>query len=106
MDALADKIAKIKASFFRGIARINLTALNFKHPLARDYYRKPSNKKIARLRNIFKLEGCLRLDDENFIKAIVDNNVLTEALRAPSLKVNTFRHRPESIGEIPRLLLL
>ncbi|OCK89149.1 uncharacterized protein K441DRAFT_585511, partial [Cenococcum geophilum 1.58] len=85
---------------------INLTALNFKHPLAHNYYRKLSNKKIARLRNIFKLEGCLQLDDENFIKAIIDNNVLAEALRAPGLKVNIFRHRPESIGEIPRLLLL
>ena len=106
MDTLANEIAKIKVSFFKGITRINLTALNFKHPLARDYYRKPSNKKIVRLRNIFKLKGYLRLDDENFIKAIINNNILTEALRAPSLKANIFRHRPESIGEIPRLLLL
>jgi hypothetical protein len=74
--------------------------------LARDYYRKPSNKKIARLRNIFKLKGCLQLDDKNFIKAIINNNILAEALRAPSLKVNTFHYGPEGIGEIPRLLLL
>ena len=47
MDALADKITKIKALFFRGVAQIDLAALNFKHPLARDYYYKPSNKKIA-----------------------------------------------------------
>ena len=32
--------------------------------------------------------------------------MLTEAFKAPSFKVNIFRHRPESIGEIPRLLLL
>ena len=106
MDALANEIAKIKALFFRGIIRINLTVLNFKHPLARNYYYKPSNKKVARLRNIFKLKGCLWLDDKNFIKAIIDNNMLTEAFRAPSFKVNIFYYRPESIGEIPRLLLL
>jgi len=47
MDALADKIAKIKALFFRGIARINLTAFNFEYPLARDHYRKLFNKKIV-----------------------------------------------------------
>ena len=83
-----------------------MAALNFKYPLARNYHRKPSNKRIAQLRNIFKLEGCLQLDDKNFIKAIVNNNVLAEAFRAPSLKVNIFRYRPEYIGEIPRLLLL
>ena len=46
------------------------------------------------------------MDDKNFIKAIVDNNVLTEALRAPNLKVNIFYYKLEGIGEIPRLLLL
>jgi len=46
------------------------------------------------------------LDDKNFIKAIINNNILTEALKAPSLKANTFYYRPESIGEIPKLLLL
>ncbi|XTI91941.1 hypothetical protein V2W45_1471624 [Cenococcum geophilum] len=83
MDALADEIAKIKALFFRGIIQINLIVLNFKHPLARNYYH-----------------------NKNFIKAIINNNMLTEALKAPSLKVNIFYHRLESIGEIPKLLLL
>jgi len=106
MDALADEIAKIKVLFFRGIIRINLTALNFKYPLARNYYYKPFNKKIIRLKNIFKLEGCLRLDNENFIKVIINNNMLIKALRAPNFKANIFYYRPESIGEIPRLLLL
>ena len=46
------------------------------------------------------------MDDENFIKAIVDNNVLIEAFRAPGFKANIFRYRLKSIGEIPRLLLL
>ena len=32
--------------------------------------------------------------------------MLIEALRAPSLKINTFRHRLKGIGEIPRLILL
>ena len=106
MDALADKIVKIKALFFRGVAQINLAALNFEYPLARDYYYKPSDKKIAQLKNIFKLKGCLWLDDKNFIKAIIDNNVLTEALRAPSFKVNIFYYGLKGIGEILRLLLL
>ena len=46
------------------------------------------------------------MDDENFIKAIVDNNMLAEAFRAPSFKVNIFYYRLKGIGEILRLLLL
>jgi hypothetical protein len=45
------------------------------------------------------------LDDENFIKAIVDDNILIEALRAPSLEVNIFYYRLKGIGEISRLIL-
>ncbi|OCL03052.1 hypothetical protein AOQ84DRAFT_420650 [Glonium stellatum] len=104
MDASADEIARVKAQFFRGIAQIDLTALNFDHPLARNYHRQPSSKKIARLKNIFTLENCLRSDEENFIDAIVDDDMLAEALQVSGLEANAFRHRPEGM-EIPRLLI-
>ena len=46
------------------------------------------------------------MDNKNFIKAIVDDNMLAKALKAPSLEVNIFHYRLKGIGEIPRLILL
>ncbi|XTI85057.1 hypothetical protein V2W45_1190209, partial [Cenococcum geophilum] len=74
--------------YFRGVAKINLRALNFGHPLARKYYCRPSKKKVIVLKNIFKRTSYNRLTKEHFIKAIIDNNALVDALRVSSIDKN------------------
>ena len=80
--------AAIKAQCFRGVTKINLKALNFKHPLACKYYYRPSKKKVIVLKNIFKRTSCNRLTEEHFIKAIVDDDTLVDALRVSSIDKN------------------
>ncbi|KAF2650673.1 hypothetical protein K491DRAFT_666825 [Lophiostoma macrostomum CBS 122681] len=75
-----EELSKIKATCFRGIARIQLTALNFDHPLVQRKHRSVSQKNVRRLRGIFEKVGCLRLQEENFINAIVDDASLDDAL--------------------------
>jgi len=58
MDTLDKDFAAIKAQCFRGVAKINLKALNFKYSLARKYYYRPSKKKVIVLKNIFKRTSC------------------------------------------------
>jgi len=86
IDMLDKDFAAIKAQYFRGVVKINLKALNFGHPLARKYYHRPSKKKVIVLKNIFKRTSCDRLTKEYFIKAIMDNNVLIDALRVSSCR--------------------
>ncbi|XTI85589.1 hypothetical protein V2W45_1196816, partial [Cenococcum geophilum] len=74
--------------YFRGVAKINLRALNFGHPLARKYHYRPSKKKVTVLKNIFKKTSYNRLTKEHFIKAIMDNNILVNALRVSSINKN------------------
>ena len=89
MDTLDKDFVAIKAQYFRGVAKINLKALNFEHPLARKYYYRPSKKKVIVLKNIFKRTSYNRLTKEHFIKAIIDNNTLIDALRVSSIDKNT-----------------
>jgi hypothetical protein len=75
-----EELSSIKASSFRGIARCPLGALNFTHPLVRRKHRKISQKNVQRLHGVFRKVGCLRLQEENFINAIVDDEALDNAL--------------------------
>jgi hypothetical protein len=89
MDTLDKDFAAIKAQYFRGVAKINLRALNFEHPLARKYYYRPSKKKVTVLKNIFKKTSYDQLTKEHFIKAIIDDNTLADTLRVSSTDENT-----------------
>jgi hypothetical protein len=88
INTLGKDFAAIKAQCFRGVAKVNLKALNFEHPLARKYYYRSSKKKVIVLKNIFKRTSCDRLTEEHFIKAIIDNNILADALRVSSIDKN------------------
>ena len=81
--------AAIKAQYFRGVAKIDLKVLNFKHYLARKYYYRLSKKKVTVLKNVFKRTSCDQLTKEHFIKVIIDNNTLVDALRVSSINKNT-----------------
>jgi len=89
IDTLDKDFIAIKAQCFRGVIKVDLKALNFEHPLARKYYRGPSKKKVIVLKKVFKRTSCDRLTKEHFIKAIVDNNALVDALRVFSINENT-----------------
>ena len=60
---------------FRGSAKINLKHLTFDDTS----YLDPKN--IDRLEKNFELEGCLRLDLEHHIPAIINDSVLRESLQ-------------------------
>ncbi len=85
-----------------GVARINLSALNFDHSL-RHNHRELSDKVVERLRKIFTTEGCLRLDDENHISAVVDSGVLATALSVAGLGMESLRRGDD--GFIPHLII-
>ena len=91
MDTLGKDFAAIKVQCFRGVVKVNLKALNFEHLLACKYYCRPSKKKVTVLKNVFKKTSCDRLTEEHFIKAIIDNNILADALRVSSTDKNTLR---------------
>ncbi|XTI92309.1 hypothetical protein V2W45_1201431, partial [Cenococcum geophilum] len=87
---------------FKGVAKVNLKALNFEHPLARKYYCRPSKKKVTVLKKVFKRTSCDRLTKEHFIKAIIDNNTLADTLRVSSINKNTL-YQKEDTTKIPYL---
>ena len=58
MDTLGKDFAAIKAQCFRGVIKVNLKALNFKHPLVYKYHYRPSKKKVTVLKNVFKKTSC------------------------------------------------
>jgi len=89
IDTPGKDFAAIKAQCFRGVAKVDLKALNFKHPLARKYYHGLSKKKVIILKNVFKRTSYNRLTKEHFIKAIIDNNALVDTLRISSINKNT-----------------
>ena len=60
---------------FRGLARVDFGALRF------DPDRALSTQNIKRLQRIYKLEGCQRQDDRNFIDALVDDEQFEEISR-------------------------
>lgn len=70
-----------KAAHYRGIAKISLDALNFDHPLVVQKHRQVSQKNVERLRRVFRQHGCERLQQENFVSAIIDEDALEVALR-------------------------
>lgn len=63
--------------YHRGFAKIRLQNLEFSEDAARPPL---SQTNIDRLYKIFDLEGCQRLDPDNYVPVLVDHEVLGEAL--------------------------
>ncbi len=61
---------------FHGFARVELPVLKFGTSTDSGSHRPVSERNVSRLVRIFKTEGCHRSDPNNFIKAVVDANVL------------------------------
>jgi hypothetical protein len=96
--------AGTKGRFLLGIASISLTSLNFAQT-----HREESEKAQSRLLNVFRLEGCRRYEEENFIDATVDTAILSEALHLVNLSQESFSSMTSKFlsnpRDIPRLNL-
>lgn len=67
----------IKRHHFQGSAKIYLEHLQFaKHDVSEFL----DQKNVARLKKIFELEGCLRLDPEHHIPVVIDSETLKQSL--------------------------
>lgn len=74
-----EELLKVKAAWFRGLARVRLDAINFHHLLVERKHQSISQKNVRRLQQIFEKFGCLRLQEENYINASVDDASLDDA---------------------------
>lgn len=91
MATVNETIATDKFNCYRGIARVPLESLHFQHPLVRETHREESPKNIRRLERIFEASGCLRLEDENVINAVVEDADLALALNQASLTADDLK---------------
>ena len=66
-----------KSRSFRGTARVYISRLSFDNHAGK---RAISEKNINRLHGIFKKEGCLRLDSENYVPVRIEEDILAQAL--------------------------
>ncbi|KAF1353041.1 hypothetical protein EJ07DRAFT_134654 [Lizonia empirigonia] len=65
------ELATLKAKFYRGIVKVPLDGLDFDHSLVVDKRRELSEQNVLRLVRIFGRKGCLRLQEENVINAVI-----------------------------------
>jgi hypothetical protein len=83
-----------KANSFLGIARIDLDQISFTEALDPDEnHRAKSQKDIARLLNVFELEGCIRSEDRNFIEGLISEDYLDTALSTAGISKESFEER-------------
>ncbi|ENI00446.1 hypothetical protein COCC4DRAFT_150601 [Bipolaris maydis ATCC 48331] len=85
-------LATHKANCFRGLVRVHLDCLQFEHQLFLNKHREVSPQNVRRLQKIFEKTGCLRLQDENVIDAVVENDRLDAALRAIGLSIEALQN--------------
>ncbi|KAI9750727.1 MAG: hypothetical protein M4579_006344 [Chaenotheca gracillima] len=95
------EINAIETQYYRGTVRIAISQTRFDHSRV-DAQRTVSEKNVSRLLQIFKLEGCLRLDAENHVCAIIDEKSLTRALSDSHLTLETILQRHDD-GSFPFL---
>ncbi len=84
---MEDEIRRLenRSSSFRGSARIHLKHLLFEEPKGMSLTLHLDPKNVARLVKVFELEGCLRLEEEHRVPAIINEAILQEALSSSSL---------------------
>lgn len=87
-----------KSANYRGAARISLANLDLEFP---DRKRTLDDTNVDRLVRNFELEGCLRLEPEHYVPALIDDEILSAALRESGLEQAALL----SFSEPPELLL-
>ncbi|KAF2680659.1 hypothetical protein K458DRAFT_311083, partial [Lentithecium fluviatile CBS 122367] len=102
------ELAEIKSRSLLGIARLRLSDLSFQETLRSDEHREELDKDTLRLLNVFKLDGCLRFSEENFVDALIEDGSFCEALIRAGLDRPTFKKVTTQCSprEIPSLQVL
>jgi hypothetical protein len=85
------KLTEERLRCYRGIARVSLRSLSFQHALVQDKHRAISQENVLRIENIFKHNGCLRLQEEHVINAVVQDDDLAAALSKQGITKEDFR---------------
>lgn len=93
MNDEASNFAHAKHLKFEGLVRVGLSALSF------DKHRALSSKNVKRLQKIYRIEGCQRLDDSNFVDALVTKEQLTQASHIQPLAFQ--QHPPKEWNACP-----
>jgi hypothetical protein len=84
------ELRKQKLRCYRGIARVSLESLTFRHALAENKHRAISQENVRRLKRIFEHNGCLRLQEEHVINATVHDDDLDAALAKSGITETDF----------------
>jgi hypothetical protein len=84
-------LAEVKSRCYLGIARVPLTSLNFQHALVQNKHRAISPSNVWRLEKIFERNGCWRLQEENVINAVVQDDDLAMALSQSTIAGHELR---------------
>lgn len=92
MELLDGDFAAEKLMCYRGIARVSLHGLRFGHRIVLDKHRGLSHKNVIRLEGIYRQVGCLRLQEENVINAVIDDDDLVVALSLHGMSLDDMRN--------------
>ena len=76
---------------YRGIARVPLHALKFGHRIVLDKHRELSHKNVIRLEQIYEQVGCSRLQEENVVNAVIEDDNLVVALSLHGMSLDDMR---------------
>lgn len=87
--------------YFRGVARVQLSALNFSRALSSQRHRPLSEKIVTRLVDVLRREGCRRDDEANFVDVVVDDDALQAALAKVGLTDASLQSGSESQPILP-----
>jgi hypothetical protein len=102
LQELADErqlsLCEDRSASFRGTGRVELDLLDFQKPSAN----LPS-KNVARLRQIFRNEGCFPLEPENRIVALVTKERLGDMLRASAITSDQLLDNPNGVPPVLRI---
>jgi hypothetical protein len=91
MELLDEDFAAKKLTSYRGLARVPLRALRFGHRTVLDKHRNISHENVVRLERIYEQVGCSRLQEENVVNAIIEDDDLVAALSLHHMSLDDMR---------------
>ena len=92
------RLCEDRSASFRGTGRVELDLLDFQ----KTRENVPS-KNVARLRQVFRNEGCFPLEPENRIVAIVSPEKLNEVLRASAVTNDQLLDSPSGVPPVLKI---
>ena len=101
------EIQQEKKAAFRGRAKVAISNLRFEDAYVHGT-RPLDSSNIDRLEKIFELEGCLRLDPDHYVPAIINRDTFEKALRNSGLQhdlLNTSPDEPKWLNLDPQSYL-